>query len=58
MKVSIDENGQMAIAPETALEAYALKHWVEDNISEGGKWKDGANLLIYSSCESVPAENS
>lgn len=42
MKTTIDEEGQMTIAPETNLEAFALHKWCQENLNNG----DGYCILF------------
>ena len=43
MKAEIDEKGTLKITPETSLESFALKVWMDDYIGGVQDAKDGKN---------------
>lgn len=44
MKASIDEHGVLTVAPETPLEAYAIRKW-SDGYNQDDPLKDSSSVL-------------
>lgn len=53
--VEIKRNGELHMTPKGELQAYALRKWVEDNLTKDNKI-DAKNILFHYINPNIPAD--